>query len=146
MTLNQVFLSKIREEYTVNCMESPINGFSLYGLSSNKKEVGYTFLVLCKDYDSSHRVEEILNGIDLLEKGQKKGNSYLCIMSAEKPTVDLCTYFNGKSFVHFILLDNCFNKLVYDKKFYYYGGKIIKRLMDTYQKCFTSFSKENGFV
>ena len=70
----------------------------------------------------------------------------MCIMSAEKPTVDLCTYFNGKSFVHLILLDNCFNKLVYDKKFYYYDSKSIKRLMDTYQKCFTSLGKGNGSV
>lgn len=146
MTLNQAFLSEVRKEYTVNGMESPINGFSLYGLSSNKKEAGHTFLVLCEDHDCGHRVEEILNGIDLLEKGQKNGNSYLCIMSAEKPTVDLCTYFNGKSFVHLILLDNCFNKLVYDKKFYYYDSKSIKRLMDTYQKCFTSLGKGNGSV
>ena len=61
-------------------------------------------------------------------------------MPVDKADADMCTQFNGKSFVHFIFVDNSTDKLVIDKDFYYSGAKRIKMLMDIYSDCFSEFS------
>ena len=92
-------------------------------------------LILC---DGNHRVDDLLTSIPAYEEHEKAdtGGSYLCLMPVDKADADMCTQFNGKSFVHFIFVDNSTNKLVIDKDFYYSGAKRIKMLMDIYSDCF----------
>ena len=138
--LNQLYLSEISKQYKIESLEMFESGFSSYCLSLNKKERVY--LILCNNYSFSFEVNFVLDKLSLIESTIEKGNSYLCIMPMEKPTIDLCTHFNGKSFVHFIFLDKHTNDLVYDKKIYYFGVKQIKQMIDAFLTCFDTFKNE----
>lgn len=110
-----------------------------FGLRQLLKIEERDYLILC---DGNHRVDDLLNSITAYEEHEKAdtGGSYLCLMPVDKADADMCTQFNGKSFVHFIFVDNSTNKLVIDKDFYYSGAKRIKMLMDIYSDCFSEFS------
>ena len=140
--LNQLYLSEISKQYKIESLEMFESGFSSYCLSLNKKEQVY--LILCNDYSFSFEVNFVLDKLSLIESTIEKGNSYLCIMPMEKPTIDLCTHCNGKSFVHFIFLDNYTRGLIYDKRISYWGCKQVKRLIDIFQNCFNEL-KENNY-
>lgn len=140
--LNQLYLSEISKQYKLESLEMFESGFSSYCVSSNKKERVY--LILCNDYRVLFDVTFVLNKLSLIESAVEKGSSYLCVMPMEKPTIDSCTYCNGKSFVHFIFLDNYTRGLIYDKRIYYSGCKQVKRLIDIFQNCFNEL-KENNY-
>jgi len=139
--LNQLYLSEISKQYKFESLEMFESGFSSYCLSLNKKDQVY--LILCNDYSSPFDVNFVLENLSLTESTIEKGNSYLCIMPMENPTIDLCTHCNGKSFVHFILLDNHTRDLIYDKKIYYSGSRQVKQLIDIFQKCFNELKGIN---
>ena len=132
-TLNKSYLSEISTKYKIEDVDLFGSDFSSYVLTVKRDRI---YLALCNDYSCSYDVNKILEEVSVLEEKSKKGNSYLCVMAADNPTKEMCTFFNGKSFVHFILIDNNAKNLVYDKKIYYSGVKHIKKLMDMYQKCF----------
>ena len=140
--LNQLYLSEISKQYKLESLEMFESGFSSYCVSLNKKERVY--LILCNDYRFLFDVNFVLDKLSLIESTVEKGNSYLCIMPMEKPTIDSCTHCNGKSFVHFIFLDNYTRGLIYDKRIYYRGCKQVKRLIDIFQNCFNEL-KENNY-
>lgn len=140
--LNQLYLSKLTEKYEIEKTELFEKEFSSYKVLLNKRNIIY--LMLCNDYTSIHNVNEVLDIISILERNHKKGNSYLCIVPMEEPTVDLCTHFNGKSFVHFIFYSKESNTLTYDKNIYYLGSKHMKCLIDIYQTCFDEL-RENTY-
>lgn len=139
--LNQLYLSEISKQYKLESLEMFESGFSSYCLSLNKKERVY--LILCNDYSFPFDVNFVLEKLSFIESAIEKGNSYLCIMPMEKPAIDLCTHCNGKSFVHFIFLDNYTRDLIYDKRIYYWGCKQVKRLIDIFQNCFNKLMGNN---
>ena len=139
--LNQLYLSELSKQYKLEGFEMFGNGFSSYYLSLGKRERVY--LILCNNYSDSFEVSTILDKISSVESTNEKGRSYLCIMPMKNPTTDLCTYCNGKSFVHFIFFDNQTRDLIYDKKIYYLGSRQVKRLIDVFEKCFNDL-KEKG--
>lgn len=135
--LNQYYLLELSKKYEIESIAMFENGFSSFCLSLNNKERIY--LVLCNDYKSSFDINLVLDKISIMASTVNLGNSYLFIMPIENPTRDLCTYCNGKSFVHFIFLDRTTHDLVYDKHIYYSGCKQIKQLIDIYQNCFNMY-------
>ena len=132
--LNQNFLHQIAKTYNIENVEICKNGFSAYRLSTNKRNAVY--LVLCDDFTVLSDMDFLLDQILIWDQSLKNGNSYLCVMPLIHAEADLCTYCNGKSFVHFVLYDSETSRLVYDKKFYYSGSKQVKQLIDAYQMCF----------
>jgi hypothetical protein len=139
--LNQLYLSELSKQYKIESVEMFEFGFSSYCISPNKRERVY--LLLCDNLSSSFDVYFVLDKLSLIESASKAGNSYLCIMPADNPIIDLCTHCNGKSFVHFIFLDKHTRCLVYDKKIYYWGCKQVKRLIDIFQNCFNELKENN---
>ena len=136
--LNKKYLLRLSEEYKIESGNMFGNAFSAYCLIQNKKSRIY--LILCNDYTTSFDIGYILNRVSSLDKAYKNGSSYLCVMPLDNPTTELCTYCNGKSFVHFIFFDKHTNSLVYDKKIYYSGSKHIKQLIEIYQECFDNLT------
>ncbi len=137
--LNQLYLFELSKKYKIENIAIFEKDFSSYCVSLHKNNV---CLILCNDYNASQSVDIVLKKISLLENSCKKGNSYLCVMSTESPTKDLCTHCNGQSFVHFIFLDKHTNDLVYDKKIYYFGVKQIKQMIDVFLSCFDIFKNK----
>lgn len=140
--LNRKFLSKISEEYDMESVEMPDSGFLVYRLIHRKRKRVVFYLFLCKDFTISSDISAILDKISLWDYSFKNGNSYLCITPGNHAQIDMCTQFNGKSFLHFIIYDQKRNALIYDKDFYYHGSKYLKQLMDTYQNCFHMFDQK----
>lgn len=136
--LNERYLSKISKEYELKNIEILDSDFISYSLIRQKSKE-YIYLFLCKDYFVSTDVDIVLDKISFFDQSLKEGNSYLCVMPNINSTVDTCTYFNGKSFMHFMFYDSNKNGLVYDKNFYYHGGKKVKKLIDIYQLCFNDW-------
>lgn len=139
--LNQKYFKEISKKYEIENIKKVEREFTLYRISLDKNKIVY--LVLCNNYTSSSEVNLILDEISSLEKNIKTGNIYLCIMPLENPSIELCTYFNGKNFVHFIFYDKYKNNLVYDKNIYYAGCKMVKQLIDIYQNCFNELNQNN---
>ena len=139
--LNQLYLSELSKQYKIESVEMFETGFSSYCISLNKRERVYLFV--CNNWSSSFDVDFVLDKLSLIESTFEKGNSYLCIMPVENPSIDLCTHCNGKSFVHFIFLDKYTRCLTYDKKIYYWGCKQVKRLIDIFQNCFNQLKENN---
>ena len=141
--LNERFLSKISEEYELENIEILDSDFISCSLIRQKSKE-YIYLFLCKDYFVTSDVDLVLDKISFIDQSFKKGNSYLCVMPKVNSTLDMCTYFNGKSFMHFMFYDNNKSDLVYDKNFYYHGGKKVKKLIDIYRRCFNDWI-QNSF-
>lgn len=140
--LNQLYLSELSKQYKIESVEMFEFGFSSYCISPNKRE--HIYLLLCDNWSSSFDVYFVLDKLSLIESSSKEGNCYLCIMPADNPIIDLCTHCNGKSFVHFIFPDKHAKSLIYDKNFYYCGGKQVKRLMDIFQNCFNELNRRDN--
>lgn len=137
--LNKKLLSEIPEKYEIKTVDILADKFSSYELCKNRdlfKETVY--LLLSNDYSMPQEVETILEEITIWEKSKalKHGNSYLCVMPVIHGNKDMCTFFNGNSFCHFILFDIDKKCLFYNKDFYYSSGKRIKELIDICQRIF----------
>lgn len=131
--LSQLYLTKLSEQYETKGIPISETVFSLF-LVSKKKPVCY--LLFCDNCDTPPNLDSILEAVNRLDESHKYGNSYLCVMHKKDADKDMCTYFNGKSFVHFIFSDPPSGNLIYDTDFYYFGAKHIKRLIAIYQECF----------
>ena len=140
--LNQKYLSCLSEQYTLESVHMFEDDLSVYRVKSKRKTFWRRFfedivyLVLCNDYVSPPDIDWMLDVISEVEKKEKVGSSYLCIVPMYNPTKEACTWFNGKTFVHFILLDRQTNSLLFDRGYYYSGMKHVKQMIDIYQECF----------
>ncbi len=148
LEINQKFLLEIGNEYKLKDLGPFELNFELYQVSPLKKKLfsfsGTDYLLINNDYYKPLDINSILDKIEVLEKGSKYGHSYLCIMPAENPTKESCTFLNNMTFVHFVLFDNKTKNLVYDKDFYYSGSKKMKQMIDTYQRCFYSILEQRN--
>lgn len=133
ITLNELYLTYLLKIYTVQSVDLFDYGFTSYILSTKRDSM---YLILCNHYNDSMEVDTVLQRISKFDETLAKGTSYLCIMSAKNPASESCTHCNGKSFVHFVFFDNITNVLKYDKKFYYFGSKLIKKAIDIFVSCF----------
>lgn len=91
-----------------------------------------TELIIFDDFSTSYVVEDVLKIIEKNEKEKslKHGNCYMCLMSVSNAQKEKCTYFNGKSFCHFVFFDIQKKNLLCDKDFYYSGSKMVKDIID----------------
>ena len=143
--INRKFLDILEQKYKIERVHNLPTNFSVYYLCKHKKnkygKYG-KYLFLPNDRNTVYDINDVLDCVSILDKDEKLGYDCLGIMSLEKATKDMCFYFNGKSFVHFIFIDEYENRLIYDKNFYYYCAKEIKEIMDIYQNCYECI-KEN---
>ena len=132
---NEGYLMRLAESYDVIEEQGLFDGFKRYGLLRKNKKLSI-YLLLCSDFSATYDVDKILEKIDLAEQSSKRINSYLCIVPFKNASKNMCMFFNGKTFVHFVFYNDYDNSLIYDKKFYYSGGKDIKKMIDVYSECF----------
>lgn len=137
--INKIYLSYLSAKYDIKEDDFLGNDFESFRILKERKQIAC--LALCNNYAIERDVNSALERISALEEHGKKGNSYLLIIPKKNPTLELCTHFNGKSFVHIIFYDKDTNSLTYDKRIYYLGVKSIKRLIDAFQFCFDSIKK-----
>lgn len=138
MILNEVFLCEIYDRYEVVEVKIFNGNFTTYQVKKNKRNIVY--LMLFDNDKNLYDVNMLLNKISSWDNISEYGKSYLCIIPTNDPIPEMCTYFNGKSFVHFIFVNKKTN-LIYDKKIHYLGSKIVMELMDIYQTCFDNWKK-----
>lgn len=131
--LNQKYLLRLSQQYRVTDVSSSERDFLLYQIERKKSNC---FLLLCNNYEITPDLLVVLEFITRFDSSFKYGNSYLCIVPTENATLDMCTQFNGDTFVHFLFVNISESRLLYDKDFYYVGGKQIKDLIGIYENCF----------
>lgn len=131
--LNDLYLLEVSKQFQIDKMNLLQEPFSSYRITKNNKNACY--LLLCNDEDLI-KLNQFLNIVSLWEKTYKINGSFLCIIPNQNASIDMCTYSNGTSFVHFIFVDNINKILIYDDKFHYWGSKKIKFLIKLYRTMF----------
>ena len=131
---NQIYLSMILKLYKAESVEIFSSNFLSYRLVHKTRN---DIILVLSNNNNSSCFDCFFDELSLFEDEEKNGNSYICLMPTKEASVEECTKFNGKSFVHFVFLDFQKKKIVLDKDFYYFGSKHIKKLMNICEEAFS---------
>ena len=131
--VNKQILTQISDEYSKNMIDILPDQFCSYELITKRfLFTERTYLFLPRNYFAAKRLDSILESITAWEKQNalKSGNTYVAILPAENASKEMCLFFNGQSFTHFIVYDVENYNIFYDKDFYYTSSKRIKVIID----------------
>ena len=140
--LNNAYLEEINKLYKTEFVSVFFSNFKLYNIINKKNDI---YLLLPLDQlEEEVNTTMLLKELNKFENSSKKSKCFVCVIPKVDLNISPTLFFNGKSFIHFILFDNNMREIVFNNDFFYSNSKEIKNLQNLYNKLFLTIIDNQG--